>query len=112
MAETDVSIVDASVTDEVAATNLVPIATIDTEVTTPSSMEQFVHTDGEFSGRSSDKSIITEYDDRVPYRLWYVSYPKKFPPLFIFHSTFDLRFICTHTCFIHMHHSFMLALAN
>lgn len=38
-----------------------------------------------------------------------LSYLKIPPPPFIFHLTFDLRFICIHSCLIHMHRSFMLA---
>lgn len=38
--------------------------------------------------------------------------PKNFSPLFTFHLTFGLRFICTYLYQIQVHHSFMLALLN
>ncbi|CAI8588496.1 unnamed protein product [Vicia faba] len=67
--------IDPPIIDEVAATYPTPIVDEDTatggdiEVTTPASIELSMPTDGEFSGGSSDRSVVTEYADHVAYRL-------------------------------------------
>lgn len=39
-------------------------------------------------------------------------YPKIFPPFSSFHSTLDLRNICIHSCFIHVHQSYSFILSS